>query len=216
MGFSLFSKKSKEEKFWEWFSKNQSTYYSDIENKEYQGRFFNELSTELQKINPELVFDFIPIHKNGIREFTISAEGAKKIFPIVTELINQAPKLKNWQFNAFRQRIPGDNFSIKYDDIEIGYSDIYFRYSKDVDKIGVELNIRDYDGEGETQNAIYILLDGLIGEYDVTMGIGWIEWVKLDESNIDNLYFCGGSVHPGGGIPLCKLSAKSVNVLIPS
>lgn len=27
-------------------------------------------------------------------------------------------------------------------------------------------------------------------------------------SNIKNLYFCGGSVHPGGGIPLCLLSAK--------
>jgi phytoene desaturase len=26
--------------------------------------------------------------------------------------------------------------------------------------------------------------------------------------NIENLYFCGGSVHPGGGIPLCLLSAK--------
>lgn len=27
-------------------------------------------------------------------------------------------------------------------------------------------------------------------------------------SDIKNLYFCGGSVHPGGGIPLCLLSAK--------
>lgn len=27
-------------------------------------------------------------------------------------------------------------------------------------------------------------------------------------NDIDNLYFCGGSVHPGGGIPLCLLSAK--------
>lgn len=27
---------------------------------------------------------------------------------------------------------------------------------------------------------------------------------------IENLYFCGGSVHPGGGIPLCLLSAKLV------
>jgi diapolycopene oxygenase len=26
--------------------------------------------------------------------------------------------------------------------------------------------------------------------------------------NIEGLYFCGGSVHPGGGIPLCLLSAK--------
>ena len=30
-------------------------------------------------------------------------------------------------------------------------------------------------------------------------------------SRIKNLYFCGGSVHPGGGIPLCLLSAKLVN-----
>ncbi len=35
-------------------------------------------------------------------------------------------------------------------------------------------------------------------------------------TNIKNLYFCGGSVHPGGGIPLCLLSAKIVNDLIPS
>ncbi len=34
-------------------------------------------------------------------------------------------------------------------------------------------------------------------------------------SNIKNLYFCGGSVHPGGGIPLCLLSAKIIGDLIP-
>ena len=33
---------------------------------------------------------------------------------------------------------------------------------------------------------------------------------------IKNLYFCGGSVHPGGGIPLCLLSAKIVSDLIPN
>ena len=32
--------------------------------------------------------------------------------------------------------------------------------------------------------------------------------------HIQNLYFCGGSVHPGGGIPLCLLSAKIVSELI--
>jgi phytoene dehydrogenase-like protein len=32
---------------------------------------------------------------------------------------------------------------------------------------------------------------------------------------ISNLYFCGGSVHPGGGIPLCLLSARIVADMIP-
>jgi phytoene desaturase len=33
---------------------------------------------------------------------------------------------------------------------------------------------------------------------------------------IKNLYFCGGSVHPGGGIPLCLLSAKIIEDLVPN
>ncbi len=35
-------------------------------------------------------------------------------------------------------------------------------------------------------------------------------------SRIGNLYFCGGSVHPGGGIPLSLLSGKIVDELIDS
>tara|TARA_Y100000766_G_scaffold282976_1_gene297483 strand:+ start:698 stop:2176 length:1479 start_codon:yes stop_codon:yes gene_type:complete len=33
-------------------------------------------------------------------------------------------------------------------------------------------------------------------------------------NKIKNLYFCGGSVHPGGGIPLCLMSGKIVSDLI--
>jgi phytoene desaturase len=35
-----------------------------------------------------------------------------------------------------------------------------------------------------------------------------------DSSKIKNMYFCGGSVHPGGGIPLGLLSAKIVSEMI--
>ncbi len=187
MSFSIFNKESKEEKFWNWFEKNQETYYSEIENLEIREKIFNELSKNLKKINEDLVFEFSPIHENKIREFTISAEGIKDLFPVVEKLIEKAPKLKNWKFNAFRQRIPGDEFEIQYGDLKIGYSDIYYRSEHDNGKLGIELNIRNFDGKGQTQNAIYILLDGLIGEYDVTTKIGWIEWVKLDENEKENL-----------------------------
>ena len=187
MGFSIFNKESKEEKFWNWFEKNQETYYSEIENLEIREEIFNELTKNLKKVNEDLVFEFSPIHENNVREFTISAEGMKELFPIVEKLIEKAPKLKNWKFNAFRQRVPGDDFEIQYGDLKIGYSDIYYRSENDNGKLGIELNIKDYNGNGQTQNAIYILLDGLIGEYDVTTKIGWIEWVKLDNNEIKNL-----------------------------
>ena len=35
-------------------------------------------------------------------------------------------------------------------------------------------------------------------------------------SKVEGLYFCGGSVHPGGGIPLCLLSSKIVADLTPT
>jgi phytoene desaturase len=35
-------------------------------------------------------------------------------------------------------------------------------------------------------------------------------------TQIEGLYFCGGSVHPGGGVPLCLLSAKIVGDLVPA
>lgn len=37
---------------------------------------------------------------------------------------------------------------------------------------------------------------------------------KNFSSEIRDMYFCGGSVHPGGGIPLCLLSAKIVSELL--
>lgn len=36
------------------------------------------------------------------------------------------------------------------------------------------------------------------------------------KNKVKGLYFCGGSVHPGGGIPLCLLSAQIVGDIVPS
>lgn len=188
MGFTLFNTETKEEKFWNWFSKHQKMYFNEVENLKLREKIFDDLSTELSKVHPDLVYEFSPIHENGIREFTISADGIKEVFPYVEKLIDKAPKFENWKFNAFRQRIPGDEFEIQYGNLKIAYSDIYFRYvDGDYGKIGIELNVRDFNDSGQIKNAIYILLDGLIGEYDITIGIDWIEWVNLDDSSIENL-----------------------------
>lgn len=188
MAFTLFNAQSKEEKFWNWFSKNQETYYAEVEHLDLREKLFDDLQTHLVKIHPDLVFEFSPIRESGVRELSISADGIKEAFPFVEKLLAMAPTIEKWQFNAFRQRVPGDDLRIHYGELEISYSDIYFRYQDgEYGELGIELNIKDFNGEDAIKNAIYILLDGLIGEYDVTMGIDWIEWVKLDETNIDNL-----------------------------
>ena len=187
MGFSIFNKQSKEEKFWNWFTKNQETYYNGVENLEIREQLFDKLSNELQKVQSDLVFEFSPIHENGIREFTVSADGIKENFSSVISLVDKSPKMDKWKINAFRQRVSGDEIGLNFGDFKISYKDLYFRYQEVDGELGVELNIRDYNGEGMKQNAVYILLDNLLGEYDTTIAIGWIDWEKLDESKLDEM-----------------------------
>ena len=186
LSFNIF-KSNPEEDFWKWFAKNEKFIYENVENKDKQEKLFHDISSRLHKIDENLVFEFSPIHDNKIREFSISADGIKESFPAVEKLITISPKIKNWQFNAFRQRVPGDDLTLDFGKFKIGYDDIYFRHSTSNNELGIELNIRNYDESAKMQNAIYVLLDGLLGEYDVTMNIDWIEWVKLDENNIENL-----------------------------
>jgi phytoene desaturase len=53
-------------------------------------------------------------------------------------------------------------------------------------------------------------LGALYGNSSNNMMAAFLRHSNFSKS-IKNLYFCGGSVHPGGGIPLCLLSAKIVD-----
>jgi hypothetical protein len=176
----------KDKEFWDWFSKHEKALYHFETNQQV---LFVGLSQRLKNIDSNLTFEFSPIHDDSIREFTISADGLKESFPSVKRLVNKAPHFSKWKINAFRQRVSGDKMQIIYDDsLKISYDDIYFRYGMDSDKIGLELNIRHYKKESGFDNAVFILMDGLIGEYDMETRISWIERKELDETKIDSLY----------------------------
>jgi hypothetical protein len=178
-------RKDREREFWTWFEKNKNIYYHFEDNQE---ELFDQLRRKLKIIHDDLTFEFSPVHPDGTRELFISADGIKDAFLAVISLVDKAPEINEWRIVAFRQRIPGDDIEINMGGLKIGYSDIYFRYGNDDNKIGIELNIRAYDpADNRYKNAIYVLLDGLIGEYDMETKIGWIQWVTLEGSKIDDL-----------------------------
>lgn len=142
----------------------------------------------MKELNETIVYEFSRIREDNTKEFSISADGIKEAFADVKRIINLAPKHEHWEFTAFRQRVASESLEIKMGGLKIGYEDIYFRYGEQEDEFGLELNIRNYTESGREQNAIYILLDSLLGEYDAVMEIDWIDWVKLEESNKENLY----------------------------
>lgn len=185
-GLASCNSKSKEEKFWDWFKANESSYYSESGDRK---ELFSELRTELQAIDENLTFEFAPIQKNQVKELTISADGIVSSFPAVLSLINKAPHIKNWKISGFRQRVPGDDIEINYEGLgmKIAYKDIYFRYMQDSAKLGLELNIRNCKDSENFKNATYVLLDGLIGEYDMGTRISSIDFKMLEDSDSHKL-----------------------------
>ncbi|MCG8400650.1 MAG: hypothetical protein MJA84_03545 [Firmicutes bacterium] len=176
--------KKPEEQFWEWFKKKSNQFYYFEKN---QSTLFQSLKTELDKIDPNLVFEFSPILEDGKREFVISADGIRESFPSVINLANNAPNMDLWKIVAFRQ--PKKEVSqITYENLNIKLDDIFFKYGKNNGKIDLELNIRGFQESPEWTAAVFIILDNVLGEYDTEMNLSYIDKKELDEKEVNSLF----------------------------
>jgi hypothetical protein len=180
----FFTKHNKQAYFWNWFLKNADNYFHFEQN---QNILFTKLKLELEKINPNLTFEFSPILKDHTREFIISADGIKSIFPIVQDLVKQAPDLTKWKVIAFRQSHP-EITQINYKELTVNLEDVYFQYEKENGRIGLELNIKGFFESPEWTGIVFILLDNVLGEFDTEMDISYINKKNLDETQKSTLF----------------------------
>ncbi|MGL6268378.1 MAG: phytoene desaturase family protein, partial [Chitinophagaceae bacterium] len=83
--------------------------------------------------------------------------------------------------------------------------------------MGVDLEPLIETEETLTPGDIEAKTDSYMGSlYGTSSNSRWAAFLRHPNfsSGIRGLYFTGGSVHPGGGIPLCMKSAKIVSELI--
>lgn len=176
--------KTKEELFWTWFEEHQNILF-EINHEQYE--WYDALSQQLKAINKGLTFEFSSNDLDVKKDLFISADGMNKIFPLVIKLVQSAPLLDKWNIKAFRQRILNQNISIQINDIELSYQDMYFSHRPDFDKIGLEIHVRNFIDNQDYVSGIFIMLDALLGEYDVGTQISFIKWQKLVENQVDQL-----------------------------
>ncbi len=94
-----------QEEFWNWFIAHEPELFDfDPNQVAERERIFGELQGELQKVDPDLTFEFGPNEPR--REFVISAGGIKRAFPAVVSLVDAVPALGRWKVIAFRPRRP--------------------------------------------------------------------------------------------------------------
>lgn len=165
--------KDKYELFWDWFNKRQEYIYDHLETD--TDNVALEIQKELKTIHEDLAFEISFEKVQDKRNFVVSADGNKHLFPIVIEFTNKAPVYKHWNITPFRPRLNQFNQVIEMEGIKLDYDDIYFNYIEDdeEDKIHLNVFVQGYDGEDNRYvHAYFLLLDSLVGEYDAVTKIG--------------------------------------------
>lgn len=176
----IFSKENKEQKFWNWFIKNQEKLLVDSGN---ENRTVDQLSIKLTEYKEGLTFE-VSTEIEGKKEFIISADGLEELFPYVQKLITSSPDLQNWKFIAFRPRMQDyTNFKLDYAEMEFDPEKIWVKPIIDDGNFDLILYLPNFNEENKNIliSGSYILLDMALGEYDVVTGIRYLDHQALSE-----------------------------------
>jgi hypothetical protein len=169
-----------EDHFWNWFVRHEPALFSfDPEQVAERERIFDEIAVEIQKIDPDLSFEFGP--NRAKREFIISASGIKSAFPAVIRLAKAAPPLDRWEVIAFRPR-RAPIHGVQIGNKRIDPDGVQFSLVDDGKIAGIYLFIRGFqDSDVDWHQIGYLLLDEALGEYDVECRLGLIKMLSPDQ-----------------------------------
>src|SRR5690606_15441463 len=115
MGFSLFNRQSKEEKFWNWVSENKIELENFIKSDQEDYTIYNQLTTEMKKYHSVLFPEMTLTEKDEV-VLIITPDGIPKGVPPTEKLYDSKPELDNWIIKKFRQAT--DEIGLNYDGIE--------------------------------------------------------------------------------------------------
>src|SRR5690348_5057588 len=112
--------------FWSWIKKNNAKYFflDQVGDKEVMEKLLDEFLQQLHQYSDKLFFE-IGGHPDETQELFITAEGNAEYFHKVTELVGQAPSLKDWSIIAFKQpKEPG--FTIHHNNVKLDPKEMWF------------------------------------------------------------------------------------------
>ena len=175
---------SKENKFWDWFLKNNFRYRSlnQITDKYLKENLLNELLEHLHDYSGHLYYE-IGGFANEAQELVISAEGKKEYFNEVERLIEEAPSISSWKFTAFKQ--PSDSlFVTEYEGLVLDPKLMWFEpldNENDPSVLGLVVYLKNYTKRHKELFVVGVfkVLDTLLGEKSTALNIQYLDINKL-------------------------------------
>jgi hypothetical protein len=166
--------------FWAWFEKNAATLRAEKDLR----RTMDTISAELGKVHPEVFAEIAGFGRLGDdRELVISVDGKREVFPVVQEIYAARPKVAGWTIVAFRpRRDPTDPFVIEMNGKKLDARSMKFTAARNGDKLDVAVFVPGFTTLEELGGVAFILLDHLVGEYDMETRIGGISFAAIDQA----------------------------------
>ena len=173
--------------FWNWFSANNEalTMLNDLDEAQ-RTQLLDALQQKLTEYCDGLTFEMGEQTANG-RTLTISAEGDFDLFRHVVELVDNAPDIDWWEFVAFKQP-KGKNLRVFFDRYRYETAKMAFlqlECEEEPEIIGLRIALPDLpanytpktdsDADDDRLVGVYVTLEALIGEFDCTTLIGYVD-----------------------------------------
>ncbi|RTZ03587.1 hypothetical protein EKL98_11375 [Flavobacterium bomense] len=189
--------------FWNWFQDNNQTIKNLInetpKNQKHISFWINKnLSYYCKEIDFMIVF---PKNGNTRSEFIITANGNPEYFNQVIDLVDNSPKLKNWKFTAFihpmeniEKVMAGLDKPYVFQDITLKASELKFmaiNYEENIQKLDIIIFFKYFNihCNNKTLNqAIYIILQDLIGEKSLYQNINLIHLAQMPDNTEELIY----------------------------
>lgn len=176
--------------FWQWFSQNKEQFIFKDKSQDHVNEWMDVLIEKLKLSNEELVAE-IGGGDDTYTEIVISAGGIRDAFADAHTLVLLAPEIKGWLPIPLKLGNPAGalQFKFKFPNFELGANDISFVPiidEEDIEKICIKVIsplLKDKENEGHIANAIFIMMDHLLGEASVTLDF---EVVSFETAALQN------------------------------
>lgn len=186
------------QQFWQHFQKeNLALFLLNDLPQEIKEKKVAAFSQVLEEYNKNIGYIIISGKKKAT--LIITAHGNPYLFKEVELLVYHAPKLERWQITAFLQ--PEKNLDpyinktdkpLEYHGITLRISEMYFLPLEIPDKpheLGIKVLLKNhiiYKDNPRLREAIYVIIEHLIGEKSFANDIAFIEIGQL-QANIENI-----------------------------
>jgi hypothetical protein len=188
---SLFDKKEKTIKsysdFWNWFQENEQKFYDVIRVQGNVNKvFFDRLAPKLNELKDGFWF-LAGMCSETQAELILTADGVIKNIVFVEELVNAAPKMKNWQITALKQPSESNQFGIEMDGYTFDEKSMSFypvEHPDMPDEIEIVIAHKDYSEQTKEviTNGAFLALDNSLGELNSITTIDFVRFINPSEA----------------------------------